>query len=67
MEFCDRTEADFVTEYLNYDFQLKVNKEVKNEVIEVLKKICNSDDSDYDFIMNFYLIALQARPRNRSI
>jgi hypothetical protein len=32
---------------------MKVNKEVKNEVIEVLKKICNSDDSDYDFIMNF--------------
>ena len=53
MEFSDRTEADFVTEYLNYDFQLKVNKAVKNEVIEVLKKICNSDDSDYDFIMNF--------------
>jgi hypothetical protein len=38
MEFSDRTDADFVTEYLNYDFQLKVNKAVKNEVIEVLKK-----------------------------
>ena len=38
MEFCDRTEADFVTEYLNYDFQVKVNKEVKNEVVENLKK-----------------------------
>jgi phage/plasmid-associated DNA primase len=25
MEFCERSEADFVTEYLNYDFQLKVN------------------------------------------
>jgi hypothetical protein len=53
MEFSERTEDDFVTEYLNYDFQLKVNKEVKNEVIDVLKKICNSDDSDYDFITNF--------------
>jgi hypothetical protein len=38
---------------LNYDFQIKPNKAVKNEVVEVLKKICNSDDEDFDFITNF--------------
>ena len=53
MQFSDRSEADFVTEYLNYDFQIKPNKAVKNEVVEVLKKICNSDDEDFDFITNF--------------
>jgi len=52
-EFSERTQDDFVTEYLNYDFQLKPNKAVKKEVSEILKQICNSDEDDYDFIMNF--------------
>ena len=52
-EFSERTEDDFVTKYLNYDFQLKPNKEIKSEVTEILKKICNSDDGDYEFITNF--------------
>lgn len=52
-EFCDRTKDDFVTEYLDYDFQIKPNKSIKQEVTEVLKKICNSSDDDFDFIMRF--------------
>jgi len=52
-EFGDRTEDDFITEYLNYDFQIKPKKEVKKEVVEVLKKICNSNEDDYEFITNF--------------
>jgi phage/plasmid-associated DNA primase len=52
-EFSERTEADFVTKFLNYDFQLKPKKEIKSEVTEILKKICNSDDKDYEFITNF--------------
>jgi len=52
-EFCDRTKDDFVTEYLDYDFQIKPNKTIKQEVTEVLKKICNSSDDDFDFIMRF--------------
>jgi phage/plasmid-associated DNA primase len=65
MEFCDRTEADFVTEYLNYDFQVKVNKEVKNEVVEVLKKICNSDDDDYEFITNFLAYCITSETKEQ--
>jgi hypothetical protein len=42
-----------VTEYLNYDFQIKPKKRVKQEVTEVLQKICNSDDDDFNFIMQF--------------
>jgi len=42
-----------VTEYLNYDFQLKPNKAIKKEVTEILKQICNSNEDDFDFIMNF--------------
>jgi phage/plasmid-associated DNA primase len=52
-EFSERTEDDFITEYLNYDFQMKPKKEVKKEVAEVLKKICNSSEDDYEFITNF--------------
>jgi phage/plasmid-associated DNA primase len=65
MELCDRTEDDFVTEYLNYDFQLKVNKAVKNEVVEVLKKICNSDDNDYDFITNFLAYCITSETKEQ--
>jgi phage/plasmid-associated DNA primase len=52
LEFSVRTDEDFVVEYLDYDYQ-KPKKEIKNEVIEVLKKICNSSNDDYDFIMRF--------------
>jgi hypothetical protein len=38
-EFSERTEDDFVTKFLNYDFQLKPNKEIKSEVTEILKKM----------------------------
>ena len=37
-EFSERTEADFVTKYLNYDFQLKPKKDIKSEVTDILKK-----------------------------
>ena len=65
MQFSDRSEADFVTEYLNYDFQVKVNKTVKNEVIAVLKKICNSDDDDFDFITNFLAYCITSETKEQ--
>ena len=65
MEFTDRTESDFVTEYLNYDFQLKPNKEVKSEVTEVIKKICNSDDGDFDFITNFLAYCITSETKKQ--
>ena len=65
MEFTDRSEADFVTEFLNYDFQLKPNKEVKSEVTEVLKKICNSDDGDFDFITNFLAYCITSETKEQ--
>ena len=65
MEFANRTEADFVTEYLNYDFQLKPNKVIKSEVTEVLKKICNSDDGDFDFITNFLAYCITSETKEQ--
>ena len=65
MEFGERSEADFVTEYLNYDFQAKVNKEVKSEVVEVLKKICNSNDDDYEFITNFLVYCITSETKEQ--
>jgi phage/plasmid-associated DNA primase len=65
MQFSDRSEADFVTEYLNYDFQIKPNKAVKSEVVEVLKKICNSDDEDFDFITNFLAYCITSETKEQ--
>ena len=65
MQFSDRSEADFVTEYLNYDIKIKPNKAVKNEVIELLKKICNSDDDDFDFITNFLAYCITSETKEQ--
>ena len=65
MQFSERSEADFVTEYLNYDFQIKPNKVVKSEVVEVLKKICNSDDDDFDFITNFLAYCITSETKEQ--
>jgi phage/plasmid-associated DNA primase len=65
MQFSERSEADFVTEYLNYDFQIKPNKTIKNEVVEVLKKICNSEDDDYDFITNFLAYCITSETKEQ--
>ena len=65
MEFSERTEADFITEYLNYDFKPKVNKEIKSEVVEVLKKICNSNDDDYEFITNFLAYCITSETKEQ--
>lgn len=52
-EFEERTDKDFVTEILNYDLHLNVNKKIKNEVQQIIKQICNNNDDDYDFMMRF--------------
>jgi hypothetical protein len=42
-----------------------VNKEVKSEVVEVLKKICNSDDDDYEFITNFLAYCITSETKEQ--
>jgi len=51
--FSERTQDDFITEYIDYDFQIKPNKNVKAEIITLLKKICNDSEEDYNFITSF--------------
>ena len=35
--FSERTQDDFITEYIDYDFQIKPNKNVKTEIITLFK------------------------------
>ena len=49
----ERTQGDFITEYIDYDFQTNPNKKVKTEIITLLKNICNYSEEDFDFITSF--------------
>ena len=53
LEFSERTDDDFVTEYLNYDFTPDANTDIVKKVKGILKQICNSDKDDYELITDF--------------
>ncbi len=53
LEYSDRDENDFITEFLDYDFKPKASKTIKQEIRTILKQICNNNDEDYDFIMSY--------------
>lgn len=53
LEYSDRDENDFVTEFLDYDFMPKADKKIKEEIKQILKQICNNNDEDYNFIMSY--------------
>lgn len=52
-EISDRTEQDFVTEFLNFNYEEEVSEEINNEVKTMIKQICNNNDEDYKFIMSY--------------
>ena len=53
LEYSERTEDDFCTEFLNYDFNPKANKEIKKEIKQILKQICNDSEEDLEFILSY--------------
>ena len=53
LEFSERTDEDFITEYLNYDFTPDANTDIVKKVKGILKQICNSDKDDYELITDF--------------
>ena len=53
LEFSERTDDDFITEYLNYDFTPEANTSIIKKVKGILKQICNSDKEDYELITDF--------------
>ena len=53
LDYSDRTEDDFITEYLDYDFKPKVDKSIKKYIKEILYQICNNNKDDYEFIMSY--------------
>ena len=48
-----RTEEDFITEYLDYDFKPKVDKSIRKYIKEIIFQICNNNKEDYEFIMSY--------------
>ncbi len=40
LEFSERTDKDFITEYLNYDFTPDANSNIVKKVKGILKQIC---------------------------
>ena len=53
LDYSDRTEEDFITEYLDYDFKPKVDKTIRKYIKEILFQICNNNNDDYEFIMSY--------------
>ena len=53
LEVSARTEEDFITEYLDYDFKPKVDKSIRKYIKEILFQICNNNKEDYEFIMSY--------------
>ena len=53
LDYSDRTEEDFITEYLDYDFKPKADKTIKKYIKEILFQICNNNSDDYEFIMSY--------------
>ena len=67
LEVSARTEEDFITEYLDYDFKPKVDKGIRKYIKEILFQICNNNKEDYEFIMSYLGYASPQRQRNKNI
>lgn len=65
LEIEDRTEKDFITEYLNYDFHEKCDKTIKKEVLQIIKNICNDDETDLDFILRYLAYGITSETREQ--
>lgn len=48
--FRKRTEEDYCSLYLDYDFSENVDKEIKEKIETILKHICNDNDRDFETV-----------------
>lgn len=65
LECDERDENDFITEYLDYDFTPKCDKKIKNEILTILKQICNNNDDDLEFILSFIGYSLTSETKEQ--
>ena len=52
-EFRQRTKEDYATFCLDYDYIKIPIKECKKEVYEIIKQICNDNDEDTEFLLDW--------------
>ena len=55
--FRKRTEDDYVTQFLNYDFQFQVDSKIMNEIDTIYSKI-NPDKTEKEFIYSWFAYCL---------
>ena len=55
--FRKRTEDDYVTQFLNYDFQFQVDSKIMNEIDTIYSKI-NPDKTEKEFIYSWFSYCL---------
>ena len=65
LEFSDRTDQEFITEFLNYDFTPQPNEDKVKEVKQILKRICNSNKDDYNLITDFLGYAITSETKEQ--
>lgn len=64
-EFRKRTNKDFFTKCLNYDYTDKINNEIMNEILLTLRQICNDEEQMFSFMMSFFGYALTGETKEQ--
>jgi len=64
-EFRKRTNKDYFTKCLNYDYTDKVDKVIANEILTTLHQICNDDKKMFGFMMSFFGYALTGETKEQ--
>lgn len=64
-EFRKRTNNDYFTKCLNYDYTDKINNKILKEILTTLRQICNDDDEMFNFMMSFFGYSLTGETKEQ--
>lgn len=64
-EFRKRTNKDYFTKCLNYDYTTEVDKQITNDILKTLRQICNDDNKMFEFMMSFFGYALTGETKEQ--
>jgi P4 family phage/plasmid primase-like protien len=48
-----RTPDDFITEYIDFDYNEESDGDIRKKIKKTLKQICNNDKEDLEFVLSF--------------
>jgi P4 family phage/plasmid primase-like protien len=52
-EVSKRTKDDFITEFINFDYDTNTNSEITKKIKTMLKRICNNNKEELEFLLSF--------------